>query len=422
MLLRAARWTNLIAPRTVRARGRVVSSRMGLLGLVLVVAACSLPAREPRDASSVRTSSWTATSVGAAAPATNAAPGSGADQSQAPDSGTASPDSLDLAVGLETLANEPAPLEAKTSIANDRLVLALYYPWYNAATWSDPVLSDRPMLPYDGSDPATITRHVRWANESGIDVLVSAWFGPHPPNPTEANFKTLLNVAGSHQMQAALLVETDSDQFYPRIEALRDALTHALAVHATHPAYFRFGDKPVLVFWRPRAIWVDGKRAGRDGPESLEAWRKLRDAVDPERRSLWIAEGEYIPYLDVFDGLTPYSVAWAADPARQLLSYGNAVRAYQSRTGAKKLWVATAMPGYDDTGLLDRSDRFAVRREDGTYYQNTFAGAVASRPDWISISSFNEWIEGHQIEPSATYGDLYLKLTQQLVAGWKHHE
>ena len=37
----------------------------------------------------------------------------------------------------------------------------------------------------------------------------------------------------------------------------------------------------------------------------------------------------------------------------------------------------------------------------------------------ISISSFNEWVEGHQIEPSVTYGDLYLRLTADFAALWK---
>ena len=77
------------------------------------------------------------------------------------------------------------------------------------------------------------------------------------------------------------------------------------------------------------------------------------------------------------------------------------------------------MPGYDDTGQTDRVERFARAREGGAYYRRSFAGAVATNPDMIAITSFNEWVEGHQIEPSVTYGSLYVDITRELTATWK---
>ena len=72
------------------------------------------------------------------------------------------------------------------------------------------------------------------------------------------------------------------------------------------------------------------------------------------------------------------------------------------------------MPGYDDTRINGRTPTFAVSRQDGEFYRRTFQGAIDSKPDWIVITSFNEWLEGTQIEPSKRYGRQYLDLTRTL--------
>jgi len=40
-------------------------------------------------------------------------------------------------------------------------------------------------------------------------------------------------------------------------------------------------------------------------------------------------------------------------------------------------------------------------------------GDKTAGPDWVLITSFNEWHEGSEIEPSLEDGDRYLKLTKQ---------
>ena len=325
---------------------------------------------------------------------------------------------LALVVALPSSAGaEGAPASFKRG---DPLVLALYYPWYDEHTWSSGQAADVPMLPYASWEREAIDRHVGWARDAGIDALVSAWYGPRDDNPTESNFKQVLDAGRAKGLRGAVLVETDSDAFFPDRGALVAALRHALTVHAAHPAYLRVDDRPVLFVWRPRSVFgPGGGRVNADSPAAVAAWASILDEVDPERRAIWIAEGEYAGVLDVFDGLFPFSIAWAGPPAGQLQSYAGRVRQYNAANGTEKRWIATAMPGYDDTRLPGRGRVFAVDRADGAYYQATFRGAIATNPSWIMISSFNEWMEGHQIEPSASYGTKYLELTRALSGEFK---
>jgi hypothetical protein len=193
-----------------------------------------------------------------------------------------------------------------------------------------------------------------------------------------------------------------------------------LTEHGSHPAYLRVDGRPVMLVWNPKSVYAPtGGRVNAKSAEAVSAWSSLIAEVDPQRKGLWIAEGDFFDLLGVFDGIFPYSIAWAGDPASQLASYGETVRSRATALGARKVWAATAMPGYDDTRINGRTPTFAVSRQNGSYYERTFQGAIDSRPDWVVITSFNEWLEGTQIEPSQTYGRQYLDLTRTLADRFK---
>ncbi len=41
------------------------------------------------------------------------------------------------------------------------------------------------------------------------------------------------------------------------------------------------------------------------------------------------------------------------------------------------------------------------------------------RPDWVLITTFNEWHEGSEIEPSVEYGSLFITLTNEYATQFK---
>jgi uncharacterized protein YraI len=295
---------------------------------------------------------------------------------------------------------------SRPALAQDPpLVLAFYYAWYDQNTWDSGQPADQPVQPYISSDPATIERHVSQAQAAGIDALVQSWYGSQEKdNQTETNFRQLLDAAAARGFRAAVDFETSSP-FLPNQDSVTDALRYLLSVHAQHPAYLRYQGKPVIFFWR-------------QGRFSVDEWAAIREQVDPHHDSLWIAEGVDIAYQAVFDGHHLYSIAWSPDVGQTLSDWGSRVRRYASQNGVDRLWVATVMPGYDDTHT-NREDAFAVDRRDGDYYREAWSAAIASQPDWIVITSFNEWIEGTMIEPSLTYGNRYLDLTRELATAFK---
>lgn len=287
----------------------------------------------------------------------------------------------------------------------ERLVLAFYYAWFDMMTWEQP-LSDKPAQLYHSSDVAAIQRHALLAHQAGVDALVQAWYGPTlANNQTESNFRILLDQAQMAGIHAAVSVDMGGP-FLQSQEEVSTALQALWQGHTQHAAYLRVQGRPVVFFWRQNNF-------------SVATWRDIRAQVDPERAMLWIAEGAQPEYLEVFDGLYLYSVAWSADPAAVLVRWGNVVDQWSAESNAFRYWVATVMPGYNDL-VTGRSDAFVRDRAEGAYYRACWAGAVQSEADWVVITSFNEWLEGTHIEPSVNYGDVYLNLTTELAAGYRN--
>lgn len=55
-------------------------------------------------------------------------------------------------------------------------------------------------------------------------------------------------------------------------------------------------------------------------------------------------------------------------------------------------------PGYDDTRIRPWNSANTKQREQGAYYDRMWQHAIDVKPTYVSITSYNEWMEGTQIE------------------------
>ncbi len=82
--------------------------------------------------------------------------------------------------------------------------------------------------------------------------------------------------------------------------------------------------------------------------------------------------------------------------------------------GANRISCITIIPGYDDSVQpSSKPPRPITDRFNGETYRIMWENAITADPDWVIITSWNEWHEGSEIEPSAELGDQYLRITKR---------
>lgn len=309
---------------------------------------------------------------------------------------------IDLA-RLDSITPEARPERAGSF---PKLLWAFYYPWYTSRQWNSNLLIDHPLEPYNSADRGTIERHVRQAKEAGIDGFISSWWGPG--GDTDDNLRTLLDVAAEQDFSVTVYFETlTEDDHLPQHEIVR-WLTYLLRTHGNHPAFAQVDGRPVVFLWASGAVPLGTWKAALD---------EVRQAgVNP----FTLGMGYSLSNLEVFDGLHEYGVFTIEDLEGTVLATGKGVRSYNLLTedGQPRLWAATVQPGYDDR-LIPGREGLLQERGDGDFYRRTWDAALRSSPDWILITTWNEWWEHTHIEPSQGFGELYLDITRDYARAWK---
>lgn len=292
----------------------------------------------------------------------------------------------------------------------DKKVLAFYYNWYSPwidpppGEWSQPVADTPFMGPYYSSDERVIQAQMAMAKYASIDVFIADCSSPG--SIQAENMPTVLRLAEEN----GLLIST-----YSVVQPL---------TLATHPAWLRDAGRPVFFHWNP---------AKYDPSDWLEWRAQLEESIGPV---VWIGNTIDEEYLGVFDGFHSYLCVphipgddsgdhyrenierMRVGPNKKDLdeAFSLAYTGGEVRLDLKSFSVSV-IPGYDDTKI--RSPGAKTDREEGALYERMWRMAIGLDAHSVLITSWNEWMEGTEIEPSVEYGFEYVNLARGFIEEYK---
>ena len=306
----------------------------------------------------------------------------------------------------------------KVSPVTPHLVLAQYYPWYDLGMWRDPQMADNPVPAYSSDDPSALERQARQAHGAGIDAFVISWQGKAFDWNTR-RIQLVLDAARTANMRACVFIEsqvvnpTNNSDLPTDPDTMARYLEDIVDLWGSHPAYLRVDNRPViLVYYASR-------------PNLGEAqWKDVLARVRATGRNpLVIGDFYHSRLINVLDGEYQYInvTLSSADLTTQNTVETLRVRTFNRLTpdDGRRIWVASVCPGMDDRRIRGRQTPVFVDRAGGAVYDEEWRSAVTTAADWVIITTWNEFWENTQIEPSVRYGTLFLDRTREWSARFK---
>lgn len=113
---------------------------------------------------------------------------------------------------------------------------------------------------------------------------------------------------------------------------------------------------------------------------------------------LWLNDGDGDDLASGgFDGAYSYFATDGFSFGSTSRRWGDLARFCQDRS---MLFVPSVAPGYDDSKIRPWNSGNRRDREGGAYYRRMWEAALGSGSEFVTVTSFNEWGEGTQIEPA----------------------
>ncbi len=279
---------------------------------------------------------------------------------------------------------------------------------------------------YSSNDPEIIAIHLKQIRDAGIGVIAFSWWGKD--SFSNKSVRTYLEMANKYGLKIAFHIEP----IYKTVGEFKAHLEYITANYTDHPAFYKLNGKPFYYLYNSYKLNYRDWQTMLN-PDSVSTIRNT--PVDGVFISLWTLrlDGEFT-VKSGFDGFYTY---FGTDG----FVYGSTTSNWQHMSEFAKennlIFVPCVAPGYMDTRIRPWNEKNSRSRDHGQYYEKMFMHAVNVHPQFIGITSFNEWHEGTQIEPaipkklsSYTYEDygedadpsFYIKKTRELISEYEKSE
>ncbi|EEB20023.1 mannosidase, endo-alpha, putative [Pediculus humanus corporis] len=279
---------------------------------------------------------------------------------------------------------------------------------------------------YSSKDVYVINEHMKQISNAGIGVLVVSWY---PPGMSDGSyrspdeiFSSLLDSAEKYKLKLAPHIEPyENRNPYNLLENIK----YFKNKYGNHPSLYKIkrGEKNLIVYYIydsyriPAISWRE--LLGPNGNISIR-----ETSYDGIFLGLLVdSNHKYEIKKAKFDGFYTYF-------ASNGFSYGSTWKNWKTlshlASSQNLIFVPSIGPGYVDTRVRPWNAMNTRDRRHGKYYEVGWRAAISAGVDYVSITSFNEWHEGTQIEPAIrkntinyTYldyepegSDFYLKVTK----------
>jgi hypothetical protein len=280
-----------------------------------------------------------------------------------------------------------------------------YYPWYGNPEFNDEwvhwgkkvkfeppkdVTSDYfPTLgAYSSTDPEVVAQHFAWLRESNVGVAISSWWGQG--SYEDRAVPVLLEQAERYKIKVAFHIEPYGGR---SPKSLVKDIKYIYHKYGDHPAFFklketsRFSKEKKLkgVFF----VWAVSLAQGG------EYWQKAMDEIHnlPDG-AIVIAHTDDRKWSEEahFDGVYNYAT----------LNTKEDDFSWSKDLPSDAWYVPSVLPGFLERRNLSPGEERVVTRDGGKTYDNQWKLALSTgvEPKMVTITSFNEWHEGTQIEPA----------------------